>query len=170
MSHRRLAAAFVLAVLPALAHAQPLPPPLPPRGPSPLLFVRFDGPPGARVTFYQGQAQREFPVPAVAGFRPGYIYRLKLSNLPDRPAPRLAPHPKLEVRASLCPPPRIQAQDHPAPFPVGEGDVTRALGGTLITKVVYLENPEKAVPTATRPGQILETAVAVNQSPLMEAG
>src|SRR5579885_3459747 len=166
MSHPRLAALLALALLPALGRSQPLPPPLPAQGPAPLLFVRFDGLPGMRVTFYQGQARpHEFATPVVVGLRPGYVHRVKLSNLPDRPG--VALYPTLEVRGTPCLPPRMQPREHPAPFPVGDADVRRALAGTLVTKVVYLEHPDKSFPGAG--DRVPETEVPRFHDPMQDA-
>jgi uncharacterized repeat protein (TIGR01451 family) len=48
-------------------------------------------------------------------------------------------------------------------------DITQALAGSLITKVIYLENPEQASPVATRPDQPLETDLKPSQDLLAEA-
>src|SRR5437764_15115461 len=88
------------------------PPPL--RGPAPLLYVRFLGPEGLRVTVFQGQAAgRTEEVPFTVGLRPGYIYRVKVSGFPQRPGAML--FPTLEVRGTLFLPPRFKAADYPAP-------------------------------------------------------
>ena len=63
---------LVLAGLPVAVHGEPLPPAPPKYLPAPLLFIRFLGPPGMHVTFYQGTpAGRDFDVPVTVGLRPG---------------------------------------------------------------------------------------------------
>ncbi len=142
---------LLLLALPAGAQ----PPPLPPRGPSPLLFVRFSGPPGLRTTFYQGRPQgRAFDAPVVAGLRPGYLYRIEVSHLPGRPG--ISFYPTLEVRGSLCLPPRLTAPSFPAPVVFTEEDIASVLSGALVTKVVYLEDPDRAMPQPTAPDRPLE--------------
>jgi uncharacterized repeat protein (TIGR01451 family) len=137
--------AFVLLASPAPAQMIP---PLPGRGPSPLLFVRFIGPPGLRATFYQGQPRgRAFDAPVVAGMRPGYLYRIQLSNLPRYPGVSI--YPTLEVRGSLNLPPRLNAATYPAPVVLTDADIDSVLAGNLISKAVYLENPDSAVPVTT---------------------
>jgi uncharacterized repeat protein (TIGR01451 family) len=112
-----------------------------------------------RVAFYRGQAAPErFEVPVTVGLRPGYIYRVEISGLPGRPNVTLAP--SLEVRGSLHLPLKVRAADHPVPLVLTETDLERVLDdGAFVTKVVYLEDPEKATPTATRPDQPLETTL-----------
>jgi uncharacterized repeat protein (TIGR01451 family) len=135
---------------------------------SPLLFVRFNGAPGLRVTFYQGrQPARTFDAPTVVGVRPGYTYQVQLSNLPGRPGVTL--FPTLEVYGSLHLGPKHNAALFPLPLPLTEADVQSAVAGNLITKVIYLENPDRAIPTATQPGELLETPVVREVDLMREA-
>src|SRR5437762_1930833 len=85
-----LAALLILSAVQPVSHGQALPSPK--QGAAPLLFVRLLGPQGARVTFYQGlPAGREVVLPVTVGLRPGYVHRLKVSNLPGRPGLELFP-------------------------------------------------------------------------------
>jgi uncharacterized repeat protein (TIGR01451 family) len=150
-------AAVLLAAAPAAADE-----PLllkPPRSPSPLLYVRFLGEPGMRVTFYRGDqgGPREYEVPVTVGLRPGYVYRLRVRGIPDRPD--FALYPTLEVRGTLCLPPRVNPADHPAPVAFSEMDLQRVLDGVFLSKVIYLEHPDKAPATLGRPDQAAETNV-----------
>jgi uncharacterized repeat protein (TIGR01451 family) len=155
-----------LALLPAAAPGQAVPPPI--RGPNPLLHVRFSGPAGMHVTFYQGRPQgHEYAAPVVAGLRPGYIYRVKLSDLPELPGVTL--YPTLEVRGTLHLLPKLNAADYPAPVTFTPQDIERALAGSLITKVVYLENPDRAAAVATRADQPLELDIPPRRDPLAES-
>ena len=115
--------------------------------PAPVLAARVLGPAGMRVTAYPGSKQlaRMFDVGQVMGLRPGYSYRLELSNLPYHPGKVL--YPEVEVRASIVPRPGMKYMDFPIPLLFTQGDIDRALGGSVVTKVVYLEDPEKAIPT-----------------------
>src|SRR5262249_36016892 len=125
LSLRGSLAAVLLLVLTAVADASPPVAPLPGYAAAPLLSVRVDGPPGLRVTFYPGSsAGREFPVPAVVGLRPGYIYRLKVTGLVNYPA--AAVYPTLEVRGTLRMPPQFNAGQFPAPVVLREEDLARA--------------------------------------------
>jgi uncharacterized repeat protein (TIGR01451 family) len=80
--------------------------------------------------------------------RPGYLYRVEVGRLPGRPGVSI--YPTLEVRGSLCIPPKLRAASFPAPVVLTEADIEAVLAGALVTKVVYLENPDRAVPLATR--------------------
>src|SRR5262249_46586667 len=156
-------------VVPA-ARGQRMPPPPPPpaHGPAPLLFVRFSGPPGVNVTLYQGQAQgHTFPTPVTVGFRPGYTYRIKVSGFPDHP--EACRFPSLEVSGTLQPPPRMRAADYPAPVDFTDADIAAIGGGALLTRVVVLEHPDRAIPLGTRADQPLEADVPPGRDPLEAA-
>src|SRR5262245_7518359 len=168
MSRHILTAILTLVFL-SPAGAQHAPQHAPPaRGPAPLLHMRFSGPQGMHVAFYQGQAPvRDYAAPAVAGLRPGYVYRFRIQGMTDYPG--VALYPSLEVRGSLELPPNMSAADYPAPITFTENDIRRALAGALVTKVIYLEHPDRAIPTATRPGEALEADVPSYRDLLDEA-
>ncbi len=127
-------------------------------GPAPLLHVRFTGPQGLRVTLYQGSPEgKEFATPVTVGFRPGYIYRIKLSGIPG--LPNQAFYPTLEVRGMLKMPPQLRAADHPAPVVFSSDDLEQVLAGAFLTKIIFLEDPDQALPTATKSDQPVEIQV-----------
>jgi uncharacterized repeat protein (TIGR01451 family) len=166
---RVLPAVLLLALLPDSSRGQlpPLPPP-PAKGPAPLLFVRFAGPVGMHVTVYQGSAPgRDFVAPVTIGLRPGYPHRVRLTGLPQRPGVALAP--TLEVRGTLCLSPGLRAANYPAPVVFSDTDIDRVLAGSLLTKVVYLECPDLAIPTASRADQPLETNLPASYNLMEEA-
>ena len=164
---RLLTAAAWLAILPAAVLAQ-RPAPLPEFGPTPLLYVLFNGPPGMRVTFYQGAAPpRTYRVPVVLGLRPGYIYRPKLSGFTRRPG--LTFFPTLEVRGTLRGGANLFPGRYPAPVTVSDLDVERLLEGSLLTKVVYLEDPQKAFAEPGRVDRPIEVELPPNRDLLDES-
>ncbi len=160
-------AGVVLALSPVAGLAQ-APPRPPASGPAPLLYARVIAPQGASVTVYQGSpVGRPFAAPVVLGLRPGYIHRLEITGLPGHPGAAL--YPTLEVRGTLQLPPNLRAAEYPAPVVLSADDIDRALAGALVTKVVYLESPEKAVATATLPDQPIEVDLRPGDDPLAEA-
>jgi uncharacterized repeat protein (TIGR01451 family) len=172
MHHHRTWAVLLLLLAGRPAPAQfPHPHPLhhpPPCGPAPLLHVRFYGPPGLNVTLYQGALTGQtFPVPVTVGLRPGYIYRVKVSGFPEHPGVML--FPTLEVRGTLQLPPHVRAADFPAPVVFRDDDVVRVRGGSVLTRVVALEHPDQAVPSASRPDQPVEIDPPASQDPVAEA-
>src|SRR5437762_1465757 len=141
---------------------------LPPPPRAPLLFVRVVAPEGSRVVFRPGTPEaRAFAAPAVAGFRPGYGYRLQLAGLPDQPDRTLSP--SVEVISTLHVPPGLKAEDFPATVVFSEDDLRRAANGGLVTKVVYLEDPVQAPAVLTTPTQPAEFDVLPGHDALEEA-
>src|SRR5260370_33426464 len=95
-----LAACLCLTILGGGVSAQPVTPRWPAVLSAPFLYVRFNGPKGMQVSFYQGKAAaRSFDMPVTVGLRPGYIYRVKLTGFASDP--KLALYPTLEVRNTL---------------------------------------------------------------------
>lgn len=104
--------------------------------------VRFARPTGMQVFVNQGEdGGREttpLTVPAKHNFRPGR-YDLKLAAIPGRSGVQL--HPSLEI-----PQPGSEATeflDHTqVPIQFTEEDLDQVLAGNLVTKVVFLPDPE----------------------------
>jgi uncharacterized repeat protein (TIGR01451 family) len=160
---RTLLTAVALCSLLPVAYAQ-----LPHRGASPLLFVRFTGAPTGRVTVYPGDqgGPREFEFPVTLGFRPGYIYRVRIDGLPEQRQPLF---PTLEVRGSLYLTPHVNPRDYPAPLVLTDTDAAHIFEGVFLTKVLYLEHPDRAIPEGTRPGQLLERTLGPGEDLLEES-
>ena len=57
----------------------------------------------------------------ILGFRPGYIYRLELSNLPYNPGRSL--YPEIEVRGTIVPRPGMKFMDWQAPIYFTDADM-----------------------------------------------
>ncbi|HEY1861480.1 MAG TPA: hypothetical protein VGG61_14055, partial [Gemmataceae bacterium] len=159
---------LVCAAATVFAQSRPVSVPLPAQFSAPLLFVRFVGPKGMRVTFYQGGAAvRGFEVPVTVGLRPGYFYRVKMTGWGADP--KTALYPTFEVRGSLALTKHLEAADYPAPAIFDAESLEHALSGTLVTKIVYVEHPDYAVPVATKSEEPLESAASPDRDPLSEA-
>ena len=78
-------------------------------------------------------------MPGRQNFLQAAIYRLKLTNLPDRPGVEL--YPTLEVAPVT---PRTDAYLAHAPIPIQftDEDLDQVLSGNFVTKVIYLPDPE----------------------------
>jgi uncharacterized repeat protein (TIGR01451 family) len=150
---------------------QPVPPPpMPGAQPAlpPLLFVRIDGPKGMKATFFRGTAKGQtVEAPAVVGLRPGYTYRVGLSDVPDHPGRTY--YPTLEVRASLYLGNRLRNADFPATLKFSSDDFTRAEAGAMIRKVVVLERPDLAIPLPSRADEPIEVPVPITADPMVAA-
>jgi uncharacterized repeat protein (TIGR01451 family) len=147
---RALFGLFSLALLVTAAWSDHLPP-----VPSPLLYVRVQGPQGLRITFLEGpQLQRTFDAPVTVGLRPGFGYRLKVEGFADQP--HVAIYASIEVGDTLRLPRRAKSADHPAPVLLTEEDFRAVLTGTMVKKIVVVENPDKVqtVPGADQPAEV----------------
>jgi uncharacterized repeat protein (TIGR01451 family) len=158
-------------VIAGTAMAQPphaTQPTLPMTFTAPLTFVKLLPPAGVEATFYQGRSKpRTFPTPVVVGMRPGYLHRLKLDKIPDHKG--LALYPTIEVRGSLKLIAKFAANNFPATVRISPEDIEAAIKGTLVTKVIYLEHPDRAEPRATTADDILELDVPRENNPFDEA-
>jgi uncharacterized repeat protein (TIGR01451 family) len=124
--------------------------------PAPLVAGKFLLPAGIRVTAFPGsELARMYSGPLVVGFRPGYGFRFELTNLPYQPGKSL--FPEIVVQGVLVPRPGMRVVDYPLPLYFSPSDIDRVLKGGMITKVIYLEDPENALPAATLPDFPIET-------------
>jgi uncharacterized repeat protein (TIGR01451 family) len=162
------------AQMPRLLFRQPMPvgpliaQPCPPLAPAPLLAVKFTLPEGVRVVTMPGTtAARTELATGTFGFRPGYVYRVQLTGLPNRPDESL--YPEIEVRGTLAPRPGMNYMDYPAAIAFGADDLAKAAAGSLLTKVVYLEDPEKAVPAKTTADRPLEQIADTDEDAIRAA-
>jgi hypothetical protein len=83
------------------------------------------------------------PSPAQLGVHVGHLYRLRISNMLDLPGVEL--FPTIEILDRLHPP-AGQKHDFPIPIYLARDDIDSALDGNLVTRVVYVEQPQLAAP------------------------
>lgn len=127
--------------------------------------VRFQGPEGLAVEVLSPSPE---PVPigdgrgiATVGLRRGVGYRLRLSNIPYRPGAEL--FPVIEVVGHLHRPEGIDPGKYPIRVIFRQADLDDVVDlGRLVTKVVYLEDPEQAIPFKLPKDQV--TALTLNPS------
>lgn len=133
-----------------------------------LLFVRFSGPPGVKVTFFRGGPNGQtFETPFMVGLRPGYRYRMQMTGIPNFPG--LVLTPTLEVRGSLKLANRTQAADFPVGLFFSDEEFLKISAGALLTKVVVLEPPDQAIAEAANADRPLQINLAPNQDAFLEA-
>ena len=106
--------------------------------------VRVILPAAGSVTFYEAANRPvELAAPAQAGLLVGNVYRLKVSGLEDFPGVDF--YPSIELIDRLHPP-TGREEDFPIDFEFTPEEFEWAANGRLVTKVIYLEQPER-VPT-----------------------
>ena len=136
---------------------------------TPLYFqpVKVELPGAGKVTVFgpTPQTTAQLAAPAQAAMAVGHLYRLKLSEMPDYPGVEL--YPTIEMLDRLHPPPG-QAHLFPIPVQFTAEEIEFALRGRLVTRVVYVEQPQLAVPVAQEPAPRILT-IANHRNLLAEA-
>lgn len=107
--------------------------------------IRITLPEQGQVTFYEGWDRPvDLPAPAQAGLTVGRMYRMKVAELADFPGVEFFPSIELIDRLH---PPAGREEEFPIDVPFTVEEFEWAANGRLITKVIYLEQPDR-VPTA----------------------
>lgn len=101
------------------------------------------------VTLYSRADVEPVKLPAPAGARVavGSMYRLQLSDMPEFPNEQL--FPTIEILDRLHPPAGKEEQ-FPIPIEFTLEELEMAIEGKLVTKVIYLEQPQFALPDVLR--------------------
>ena len=79
--------------------------------------------------------------PVLAAVNVGHVYRLRISNMPGFPGTEV--YPSVELLDRLHPP-QGRENEFPIPIIISPEDVRTALSGQLVTRVIYLEQPQIA--------------------------
>lgn len=129
--------------------------------------IRVSLPTTGTVTFYEGTPDRAIglPAPAQASLIVGRMYRLKISNLPEFPGVEFFPSIELIDRLH---PPAGQVEDFPVEFEFTIEELEWAVADRLLTKVVYLEQPNR-VPLTMLDGKERIKTVSPAQNVIAEA-
>jgi hypothetical protein len=104
--------------------------------------VRVSLPSAGRATFFEGGARPSHDVmaPAQASLVVGRIYRLRINAMPEFPGVDFYPSVELIDRLH---PPACNVEDFPIDFEITEEEFEWAASGRLVTKVIYLEQPDR---------------------------
>ena len=140
--------------------------------PNEIQVVRFQGPAGVNVEVLGPNPE---PVPAgdgqglaTFGLKVGVGYRLRLSNLPDRPGAEL--FPVIEVVGHLHRPDGVDPSRFPIRVVFTADDLVDAVDhGRLVTLINYLEDPEQALPIAMPKDEIPVVTLSPTEEPLRVA-
>ena len=84
------------------------------------------------------------------GMRVGSLYRLRLATVAEQRHVEL--YPSVELLDVLHPPQGLENQ-FPIPVVIDASDVREAMAGRMVTKVIYLEDPETSMPHNAAPGR-----------------
>ncbi len=112
--------------------------------------VEVRGPQGTRISpavngeFAEGRSES-----VLAGLLIGPVYRFKVSRIPDHETDEI--FPTVEVINRLHPPPG-QALRFPIPIEITQEELEMAISGRFVVRVIYLEDPMRALPVKQQPG------------------
>lgn len=111
--------------------------------PSWLQPVRVELPTAGTVSVYSATPEPNavFASPAEFSVNAGHIYRLRIADMPEFPGVEV--YPSIEILDRMHPPDG-RASDYPIPVVLTEADIREAINGRMVTRVVYLEQPQLA--------------------------
>jgi hypothetical protein len=135
-------------------------------GPLPGYFqpVQIKGPPGVVVAMAEGGTFTEGETaPIRVGLLIGKVYRFRLMNIPLNPGAEV--FPTIEVVDRLYSPQGLEYR-FPIVVELSHDDIMTALSGKFLTKVIYLEDPEMAVPAGHPQGEQPSFDIAPGHNPL----
>lgn len=122
-------------------------------GPLPGFFqpVEIKAPPGVMISLAEGGtfAQPD-PAPTCTGMLIGQVYRLRVMNIPLLPGVEV--FPTVEVINRLYAPPGLETR-FPIVIDLTLEDLRLAADGKFVTRVIYLEDPQAALPVRQNPQQ-----------------
>jgi hypothetical protein len=131
--------------------------------------VRVDLPGSGQVTYFDQAPERQIALaaPAQVGLLIGPVYRFKISDMPDFPGVEL--YPSVELLDRLHPP-AGRAAEFPVPINFTVEEIELALEGRMVTKVVYLEQPARALAlTAGAANSLPPQLLPPKENPLLAA-
>lgn len=129
--------------------------------------VQFCGPEGAQISLaHDSRFTAAKPMPSKAGLLIGQVYRFRITGIPLHAGEAVFPTVELIDRTY---PPFAQALDFPVVIEITQDDIETALNGKYITKVVYLENPQFALPAQSDPNSPLHWDIEPAADPLSVA-
>ncbi len=126
--------------------------------------VKISAEADARIALAQGNMfQQSSDKPFYAGLILGNVYRIQVTEIPHQPGWDIYPTVELIDRVY---PPVGQEVRFAIPIVISQDDMQQALGGNLVTRVIYLEDPQTALPIADSPGQQRDFDIMPNQDAL----
>lgn len=107
--------------------------------------VKVELPSEGKVTVYHGPTFTPYEVDngQPFAFLVGHVYRIRIANMPEYPGLDL--YPTVELIDRLHPPPGRELE-FPIPLQFTEEEINAALDGRMVTKVMFLEQPQLAPP------------------------
>jgi hypothetical protein len=129
--------------------------------------VKFVGPTDMSVSWYgPAMAPVELRVPGSYNFAQAAVYRLKLTNIPNRP--ELALYPTLEVVPANLKTCTFLAHSS-VPVAFTDEDFEQVKAGNYVIKVVYLPDPQFQDVVTSGPNELVSSRLEPGADPIAEA-
>jgi hypothetical protein len=136
--------------------------------------VRFVGPSGMKISWYGPTAdgspgfgkESYLTAPGRYNFLQGAIYRLKLTDIPQRQALDL--YPTLEVVPVNAKTATFLAHSS-VPVSITEDDINQVAAGNFVVKVIYLPDPQYQDLAVTGAEEIVSSVLGPGADPIAEA-
>jgi hypothetical protein len=140
--------------------------------------VRIRAPEGARIALASeggyspaqrpGTSSRNVQAnEALLGMQVGFVYRLQVTRIPNNEGVDI--YPTVELIDRLYPPPGL-ALRFPIPIELTQDELELAAGGAFVTRVIYVEDPQHALPVARHANDELPwTEAPAGEDPLVTA-
>jgi hypothetical protein len=108
-----------------------------------------------------------YAAPLAVGLAIGPVYRFRVTDIPEHPGVEV--FPTVEMVDRLYPPPG-QALRFPVPVDLTLDELLMAAEGKFITRVIYVEDPQLALPVAEKsPSDTRWIDVGAGEDPLVTA-
>lgn len=129
--------------------------------------VEVRGPQGIAIALAQaGTFTDPLPAPLHVGMLIAPVYRLRVTGIPNFEGREV--FPTIEVIDRLYPPAGFELR-FPIPIDLTEEDLRLAAAGHYVTRVVYVEDPDQALPAPQSGTQIQWFDAGPGNDPLVEA-
>ena len=126
--------------------------------------VQIHGPQGTKIAFaVDGRFVDRKEAPFAVGLLLSADYRLRITDIPLHPGKEVFPTVKIIGRTF---PPQGLELEFPIPIKITQEDLELALDGKFVTRVIYLEDPQDAMPVRARPDQPISFDVSGAADPL----
>ncbi|MDR2169454.1 MAG: hypothetical protein LBP59_04860 [Planctomycetaceae bacterium] len=129
--------------------------------------VKINAPEGTQIAFaVQNRFVERVKSPYLVGLLLGANYRLRITDIKLHPGKELFPSVTILQRTY---PPRGKELEYPIQIDLTQEDLELALSGRFVTRVIYLENPQNALPIRGDLGQQPTTEARAGEDPLQIA-
>lgn len=129
--------------------------------------VEIHGPEGLEISAaIEGQFDSPQSLPAIFGMFIGPVYRFRITRIPRNEGCEI--YPTIEIINRLYPPQGLESH-FPIPVHFTLEELEMALSGRLVTRVIYLEDPQSALPVRDTLDQQRYYEVRSDEDPLRAA-